>query len=341
MPESTATISAPGPGHQDPLRPRALGRSGLQTLPLALGGNVFGWTVKEEGAFGILDRFIEAGFSLIDTADVYPKWVPGNVGGESEMMIGKWLKSRGNRDRVLLATKVGGEMAPGRKGLSALHIKRALEESLRRLQTDYIDLYQAHYDDPATGFEETLRAFADLIGEGKVRAIGVSNHDVDRLKSALDIGKVHGLPRYETLQPLYNLYDRQDFEQKFAPICRAEGLGVINYYSLASGFLTGKYRNEQDVKASARQRSNRKYLTERGFRILQALDTVAARTGAKQSQIAIAWLIAQPDVTAPIVSATSLQQLEELIVAARLGLDDEARALLNEVSAYEPEAEFT
>jgi aryl-alcohol dehydrogenase-like predicted oxidoreductase len=321
---------------RDPLRARPLGRSGLETLPLALGGNVFGWTVQDKIACDILDRFIDAGFSLIDTADVYPKWVPGNVGGESETMIGKWLKSRGNRDRVLLATKVGGEMAPGSKGLSPEHIKRAVEESLRRLHTDYIDLYQAHYDDPSTGLDDTLRAFSDLIAAGKVRAIGVSNHDLTRLQAALEISKAHGLPRYETLQPLYNLYDREDFEQKLAPVCRAHGLGVINYYSLASGFLTGKYRSEQDVSASARQRSNRKYLTERGFRILRALDAVAARTGTKPAQVAIAWLVAQADVTAPIVSATSVRQLDELVAAARLSLDVEARALLNDASAYAP-----
>ncbi len=317
------------------LRPRPLGRSQLQTLPLALGGNVFGWTADEKSSFAVLDAFVGAGFSLIDTADVYSRWVPGHVGGESESIIGRWLKSRGRRDRVLVATKVAGETAPGKKGLSAQHIKSAVEDSLRRLQTDYIDLYQAHYEDDSVGFEETLRAFSDLIAAGKVRAIGVSNHDVSRVKAALETSKAHGLPRYETLQPLYNLYDRQDFEQKYAPLCRAESIGVINYYSLASGFLTGKYRTEQDVSASLRQRSNRKYMTGRGFRILGALDTVAARTGVKQAQIAIAWLIAQPDVTAPIASATSVQQMEELIAAARLSLDEEALALLNAASAYE------
>lgn len=315
--------------------PRPLGRSGLKTLPLALGGNVFGWTADEQTSFAILDRFVDAGFSLIDTADVYSKWVAGHVGGESETILGRWMKSRGNRARVLLATKVGGEILPGRKGLSAAHIKWAVEESLRRLQTDRIDLYQAHYDDPTVSFEETLRAFGDLIAAGKVRAIGVSNHDAQRLQAALDAAKAHGLPRYETLQPLYNLYDRQDFEQKLAPICRAEGIGVINYYSLASGFLTGKYRSEQDVSTSARQRSNRKYMTQRGFRILKALDAVAARTGAKQAQIAIAWLVSRPEVTAPIVSATSVAQMEEIIAAARLTLDQDALERLNTASAYD------
>jgi aryl-alcohol dehydrogenase-like predicted oxidoreductase len=315
-------------------QPRPLGRSSLKTLPLALGGNAFGWTADEQASFAVLDRFVGAGFSLVDTADVYSKWVPGNVGGESEAIIGRWMKSRGKRSQVLLATKVGGEVAGGGKGLAARHIKNAVEESLRRLQTDYIDLYQAHYDDSATSFDETLRAFGDLIAAGKVRAIGVSNHSLDRLEAAVAAGKAHDLPRYETLQPLYNLYDREEFEQKYAPLCRAEGMGVINYYSLASGFLTGKYRTEQDVSASSRQRTNRKYMTERGFRILRSLDAVAARTGAKAAQIAIAWLIAQPDVTAPIASATSVQQVEELIAAVRLVLDVDAIELLNSASAY-------
>ncbi len=317
------------------LQARPLGRSGLKTPPLALGGNAIGWTADEKTSHDVLDHFVGAGFSLIDTADVYSKWVPGHTGGESETIIGRWLKkSADKRARVLIATKVGGEMGPGRKGLSAQHIKSAVEDSLRRLQTDYIDLYQAHYDDPDTPFEETLGAFGDLMAAGKVRAIGLSNHALDRFKAVIEVSKQPGLPRYETLQPLYNLYDRQDFEQNFAPLCRAEGIGVINFYSLASGFLTGKYRTEQDVSAAARQRSNRKYMTDRGFRILAALDRVAVRTGAKQAQIAIAWLLAQPDVTAPIASATSVQQLEELIAAAHLALDDESMALLNNASAY-------
>lgn len=316
---------------------RPLGRSGLQTLPLAMGGNAFGWTVDEKASHAVLDAFVAAGFSLIDTADVYSKWVPGNVGGESETIIGTWLKSRGQRDRVLVATKVAGEIAPGRKGLSAKHIKSAVEESLRRLQTDYIDLYQAHYSDDAVSYEETLSAFADLIAAGKVRAIGVSNHDAAQLASALAASKQHALPRYETLQPLYNLYDRAEFEQTYAPLCRAEGIGVVSYYALASGFLTGKYRAEADLKASKRQRSNSKYMTERGFRILGALDAIAARTNAKQAQIAIAWLLAQPEVTAPIASATSPAQVDELAAAVRLSLDAESLTLLNAASAYDTE----
>ena len=326
----------PSAAETDPLAARPLGRSGLATPPLALGGNIMGWTASEEASHAVLDRFTGAGFSLIDTADVYSKWVPGHVGGESEAIIGRWLKRRGGRDRVLIATKVGGEIAAGEKGLSARHIKRAVEASLQRLQTDYIDLYQAHYEDPDVGFEETLGAFADLIREGKVRAIGLSNHEIGRFKAALDVARTHGLPRYETLQPLYNLYDREPFERVFAPVCRAEGIGVISFYALASGFLTGKYRSAEDVSASRRQKSNRTYLTERGFRILDALDQVAAETGATQAQVAIAWLVAQPDLTAPIASATSVEQIDDLIAAVRLPLGAEALALLDKASAYGP-----
>jgi len=313
---------------------RPLGRSGLHTAPLAMGGNAFGWTADEKASYAVLDAFVAAGFSLIDTADVYSKWVQGNVGGESETIIGYWLKSRGQRDRVLIATKVAGEIEPGRKGLSSAHIKRAVDDSLRRLQTDYIDLYQAHYSDDQVSFEETLGAFADLIAAGKVRAIGVSNHSADQLAQAIAVSEASGLPRYETLQPLYNLYDRQEFEEEYAPLCRAEGIGVISFYALASGFLSGKYRSEADIKASKRQRSNSRYLNPRGFRILSALDAVAAKTGARQAQVAIAWLLAQPDVTAPIASATSVQQVEELAAAVRLTLDVESLMLLNDASAY-------
>ena len=318
------------------LRARPLGRSGLETPPLAMGGNAFGWTADERASYAVLDAFVDAGFSLVDTADVYSKWVPGNVGGESEAIIGRWFKASGKRSKVLLATKLGGETAPGRKGLSAKHVRSAVEDSLRRLQTDYIDLYQAHYPDDDVAFEETLAAFADLIKQGKVRAIGVSNHSPEQIRASLAAAAAHRLPRYETLQPLYNLYDRAEFEQRFAELCITESVGVISYYALASGFLSGKYRNEADVKASKRQRSNMKYLNERGFTILGALDEVAARTGAKQAQIALAWIIAQPAVTAPIASATSAQQVEELAAAARLKLDAQSLSLLNEASAYEP-----
>jgi aryl-alcohol dehydrogenase-like predicted oxidoreductase len=315
-------------------QPRALGRSGLMTLPLVLGGNAIGWTSDEATSHAVLDRFTDAGYSMIDTADVYSKWVPGNTGGDSERIIGTWIKSRG-REKLLVATKVGGEMAPGEKGLSAKYIRQAVEGSLTRLQTDYIDLYQAHFDDPDTPFEETMSVFGDLIAEGKVRAVGLSNYSVGRFRAVLAASKAAGLPRYETLQPLYNLYDREEFETVFAPVCREEGIGVINFYSLASGFLSGKYRSMEDVQAAKRQKSNSKYMTPRGFRILDALDAVSARTGAKPAQIALAWLVAQPDVTAPIASATSVVQLDELIAAVQLKLDTESLALLETASAYE------
>ncbi len=337
MGEHMQTTSQAGED-QDVTQLRKLGRSGLSVLPLGLGGNAMGWTADEATSHAVLDRFVDAGYSLVDTADVYSRWVPGNVGGESETIIGSWMKSRGKRDKLLVATKVGGEIAPDEKGLSAKHIKGAVEASLRRLQTHYIDLYQAHFDDPAVEFEETLGAFGELIAEGKVRAIGLSNYSVDRFKAVLAASKAHGLPRYETLQPLYNLYDREEFEQVFAPVCREEGVGVINFYSLASGFLTGKYRTQEDVSAARRARSNQKYLTDRGFRILAALDAVSARTGATLAQISLAWLIAQPDVAAPIASATSVQQLDELIAAAQLSLDAEALTLLDRASAYEVKA---
>lgn len=316
------------------LQPRTIGKTELQALPFALGGNAFGWAVDEKTAFGILDRFVDAGFSLVDTADVYTKWVPGNVGGESESMIGHWLTASGKRERVLITTKVGGEMGPGKKGLSANYIRSAVEDSLRRLQTDYIDIYMAHYDDPDTPFEETLGAFGELIDAGKVRALGLSNHDPDRLREVVAASQTPGLPRYDVLQPLYNLYDRQDFEQNYAPICLAENIAVMNFRSLASGFLTGKYRSEEDVRQATRARANRQYMNERGFRILDALDEIAARTGAQQSQVALAWLVARPGVTAPLSSATSVQQLDELIAATRLSLDDDAVQLLDAASAY-------
>jgi aryl-alcohol dehydrogenase-like predicted oxidoreductase len=315
----------------DALRP--LGRSGLAIRPLVMGGNAFGWTADEAASFAVLDAFTDAGFSMIDTADVYSRWVPGHAGGESETIIGRWMKQTGKRDRVLIATKAGGEIEPGRQGLSARHIQYAAEASLRRLQTDRIDLYQSHFADDATPPEETLRAFDDLIRQGKVRAIGVSNHSVAQIEKSLAAAKALDLPRYETLQPLYNLYDRAEFEQAYAPLCRKEGIGVISFYALASGFLSGKYRSEADVKASKRQRSNMKYLNPRGLRILDALDRVSARLGVTQAQIALAWVIAQPDVTAPIASATSTAQVAELVAATRLRLDSETLELLDRASA--------
>lgn len=314
---------------------RSLGNSGLVVAPLALGGNVFGWTVGEADGFEILDAFVSAGFNLIDTADVYPKWVPGNEGGESEVMIGNWLKRSGKRHEVVIATKVGMEMGPNRKGLSKEYIKRAAEDSLRRLQTDYIDLYQSHEDDPETPLEETLEAFSELIDQGKVRAIGASNYTADRLAAALNVSRSLGLPRYESLQPLYNLYDRAVYEDELEPLCVKEGLGVIPYFSLAAGFLTGKYRSEDDVSKSARGGTVKKYLNERGFRILNALDQVAAKHKSTSARVALAWVIARPSITAPIASATSLTQLHDLVEAARLQLDHESIELLNQASAEE------
>ncbi len=312
---------------------RKLGNSGITVAPLALGGNVFGWTVDEPTAFTILDAFVEAGFDLIDTADVYPRWAPGNVGGESETIIGNWMKRRGKRSRVVIATKVGSEMGEGMKGLSRNYILRAVEDSLRRLGTDHIDLYQSHRDDPNTPMEETLRAYEKLIRDGKVRAIGASNFTPERLALALKISGDTGLPRYESMQPLYNLYDRAVFEKTLAPLCIREGLGVITFYSLASGFLTGKYRAESDVRKSVRGQKARTYLTGRGLRILTALDRVAEKYHAQPASISLAWLMAQPGVTAPIASATSTEQLKALTAAAAITLDRESLDLLDKASA--------
>ena len=313
---------------------RMLGNSGLEVAPLAFGGNVFGWTVDEPTSFELLDAFVSAGFNLIDTADVYSRWVTGNQGGESETTIGKWLKRSGNRDKVLIATKVGWEMGPTMKGLSKPYILRAVEDSLRRLQIDYIDLYQSHIDDKETPLEETLAAFAQLIEQGKVRAIGASNYTAERLAEALKVSEQNGIPRYESLQPLYNLYDRTDYEQHLEPLCVQKGLGVINYYSLASGFLTGKYRSEADLGKSVRGGGIKKYLNERGLRILEALDQVARRYDSNPTRVAIAWLIARPSITAGIASATNLAQLNDLIEATNLQLDQTAIELLNQASAY-------
>lgn len=313
---------------------RAIGKSGLKAAPLAFGGNVFGWTVDEVLSFRLLDAFTSAGFNLIDTADSYSKWVPGNRGGESETIIGKWLKRSGRRKDVIIATKVGSEMGPDEKGLSKSYILRAVEKSLQRLQTDYIDLYQSHFDDPDTSLEETLEAYAQLIKQGKVRAIGASNYTAERLSRALDIGKQPGFPGYQSLQTLYNLYDRADYETNLEPLCKKRGLGVLTYFSLASGFLTGKYRSEDSLTGSARGEMARKYVNERGFRILKALDQVAKQSNSKPASVALAWLIARPGITAPIASATSLEQLNDLIDATRLELDHSSIGLLNQKSAY-------
>ena len=312
---------------------RELGKSGLAVSPLCFGGNVFGWTVDEPTSFVLLDAFVASGMNFVDTADVYSRWKPGNSGGESETIIGKWLKSRGGRDNIVVATKVGGDMGQGRKCLAKSYIHKAVEDSLKRLQTDYIDLYQSHWDDPETPIEETLDAYAELIRAGKIRAVGASNYNAARLKEALDVSARRGLPRYESLQPEYNLSERASYEEELEPLCREERIGVICYYSLAGGFLTGKYRSEGDFGKSPRGSRVSKYLNERGQRILQALDEVAAQHRTTPAQVALAWLIARPGLTAPIASATSLEQLEELIGATRLNLDPSSIKRLDQASA--------
>lgn len=315
---------------------RKLGNSGLEVAPLAFGGNVFGWTADEPTSFRLLDAFVAAGLNLIDTADVYSKWAPGNRGGESETIIGKWLKRSSKRDKVVIATKIGMELGPGKKGLSRDYILKGVEDSLTRLQTDYIDLYQSHTDDAGTPIEETLEAYSRLVQQGKVRAIGASNFSAERLKKSLAVSSQYGYPRYESLQPEYNLYERAAYESSLEPLCLQEKIGVIPYYSLASGFLTGKYRSKSDLSQSARGAKVGSYLNERGLRILGALDEVANSHKTKPAQVALAWLMARPSITAPIASATSLAQLDDLIAATRLKLDAESIDLLNAASAYEP-----
>jgi aryl-alcohol dehydrogenase-like predicted oxidoreductase len=300
---------------------RRLGRSNIMVPPLCFGSNVFGWTADEATSFRLLDALAEAGLNFIDTADVYSRWIPGNSGGESETIIGNWMRSRRNREQVVIATKVGSEMGPVQRGLSKAYMRSAVEASLRRLQTDHIDLYQSHRDDPNTPQTETLSVYADLIDEGKVRVIGASNFSAARLKEALDISARMGLPRYECLQPLYNLYERLEFEGELEQVCREHALAVIPYRSLASGFLTGKYRSEKDFGKSPRGQNMSKYLNPRGERILSALDQVALHHAATPAQVALAWLMVRPGITAPIASATRLEQLDDLIAATRLRLD--------------------
>ena len=313
---------------------RTLGRSGLQVSPLAFGGNVFGWTVDPATSFSLLDAWLDAGMNFVDTADVYSRWVPGHRGGESETIIGQWLKKSGRRQQLVLATKVGKDMGDGKVGLRPAYIRQAVDASLQRLQTDYIDLYQSHDDDAGVPLEDVLGTFGELIQEGKVRAIGASNYSAERLALALDTSERHGLARYESLQPLYNLVDRKVFEDALEPLCAERGVGVINFYALAAGFLTGKYRTAADASKSARGKSTTdKYLNPRGLRILDALDAVAARYQATPGQVALAWQIARPAVTAPIASATSLEQLQDLVKATRLQLDAAAIAQLDKTSA--------
>ena len=313
---------------------RKLGNTNLHVYPVTFGGNVFGWTIDEKQSFEILDAFTGAEFNFIDTADVYSRWAPGNEGGESEKIIGKWMKERGNRENLIIATKVGSDMGNGNKGLSKKYILKAAEDSLRRLQTDYIDLYQTHFDDAETPIEETLEAYAQLIKEGKVRHIGASNLTAERLKDSLEIASKNGLPVYETFQPHYNLYEREIFEDGLEPICLGNNLGVLNYYSLASGFLTGKYRSEGDLNKSKRGGGVAKYLNPRGFKILDALDKVASELNSTPATVALAWLIHRPSVTAPIVSATSLKQLDSIIKAPDLAITADQLHFLTSESAW-------
>ncbi|WP_313514678.1 aldo/keto reductase [Pseudomonas sp.] len=309
---------------------RPLGHSGLEIAPLVFGGNVFGWTIDEKTSFELLDAFVDAGLNAIDTADMYSVWADGNQGGESETIIGKWLKANpGKRDKVLILTKVGMELGAGRKGLSRRWIEQAVEDSLRRLQVDSIDLYQSHLFDPEVPLEETLGTYQRLIEQGKVRAIGASNHDAAQLRQALDVSRAKGLPRYATLQPEYNLYDRSGYEGALCDLAIEENLGVITYYSLASGFLSGKYRSRADLNKSQRGGGIEKYLDARGQRILSALDQIADKQRATPAEVALAWLIATPGVTAPIASATRREQLDSLVKAVSLKLDGEDMAVLN------------
>jgi aryl-alcohol dehydrogenase-like predicted oxidoreductase len=318
----------------NPSTRRRLGKSDLQTGPLVLGGNVFGWTADEATSFALLDRFVDAGLSAVDTADVYSAWAPGHQGGESETIIGRWFKAKaGRREKVLLITKVGAPLGPDRSGLSANRILAAAEDSLRRLQTDRIDLYFSHRPDEKVPVEESLRAYETLIQQGKVRAIGASNYSTAQLRQALDAATAAGVPRYEVLQPEYNLYNRASFEGPMRDLAISEGLGVITYYSLASGFLTGKYRSKDDLGKSVRGGNVGKYLDARGARILQALDEVAKAHGAQPAEVALAWLIAREGVTAPIASATSLAQIESLIRATQLRLTAQDIELLSAASA--------
>jgi aryl-alcohol dehydrogenase-like predicted oxidoreductase len=313
------------------MQKRRIGRSELQVAPLMFGGNVFGWTADEATSFSILDAFVDAGLDFIDTADVYSAWVPGNQGGESETIIGKWFRRSGKRDKIVLATKVSKH--PLRKGLSAPNIQAAVEDSLRRLQTDYIDVYFSHDDDTETPLAETLGAYQKLIEAGKVRVIGASNYSGARVEEALAVSRQHGLPEYQLLQPEYNLYDRAEYERDIEPVALANQLGVVVYYSLASGFLSGKYRSQTDLANKARGSRVEKYLNERGLRILDALDRVADAHGSTPATVALAWLIARPSVTAPIASATSIDQLKSLAAAVHLMLTGADVRELDEASA--------
>lgn len=315
------------------MQKRRLGRTDLDIAPLVLGGNVFGWTADEKTSFDILDRFADAGLNAIDTADVYSRWVPGNQGGESEAIIGRWMKARGNRDKVVVITKVGSDMGQGRTDLSAAHIAKAVEDSLKRLQVETIDLYLSHWPDDAVPYDETLAAHQRLIQQGKIRWCGASNLDAGQLQAALKVASQKKLPRYEVLQPEYNLYDRSSFDGPLRDLCMREDIGVITYFSLAKGFLSGKYRSEADLGKSPRGGGIADYLNPRGMRILAALDAVSSRHGATQAEVALAWVIASPGIAAPISSATTIEQTDSLIRSVRLKLTAADIKELDEASA--------
>ncbi len=311
---------------------RELGRSGILVTPFCFGGNVFGWTANEKTSFELLDAMVDFGFDFIDTADIYSSWAPGNKGGESETIIGKWLKNTGKRDKVIIATKVGKPMGLGKQGLSKAYVTKAVEDSLRRLNTDYIDLYQSHDDDKETPLEETLGIFTDLIIEGKVRAVGASNYSGERLQEALTVSRKNGLAQYQTLQPEYNLYSREAYETELSPVVLQNRIGIIPYYALASGFLTGKYRSEADLVKSPRGQGIRKFLNEKGMRILNALDKVAEEYETNPAAVALTWLNTRPGVIAPIASATSIAQLKEITASAHIKLNNSAIELLTSAS---------
>ena len=319
------------------MEPRRLGRTGLYVAPICLGGNVFGWTIDEPTSFKVLDAYVDGGGDFIDSADVYARWAPGNEGGESETVLGNWLAQRGGRDKVIIATKGGSPMGAGphQKGLSRRRIIAAVDASLKRLKTDYIDLYQSHQDDHTTPLDETLRAYSDLIAAGKIRYIGASNYSAWRLTSALWTSERHNFPRYETIQPPYHLLNRADYERELEPMCREYGVGVITYSSLASGFLTGKYRRDGQLPSSQRAGGiQQRYMNERGFAILDAVEGVAQARGATSTQVALAWILARPGMTAPIASATSVEQVGELLGAANVTLSADDLRVLDTASAW-------
>jgi aryl-alcohol dehydrogenase-like predicted oxidoreductase len=316
------------------MQTRTIGTSNIHVVPLMLGGNVFGWTVDAPTSFTILDSFVDHGLNFIDTANMYSTWLPGHQGGESETIIGQWFKQSGKRDKVVIATKIGMKMGDGKEGLAKKYILEEVEASLKRLQTDHIDLYQSHKDDDTVPLQETLEAYQQLIQQGKVRVIGASNYTGPRLTEAMEVAEKHGLTAYQTLQPNYNLHTREDFETNLAPVAEKFALDVIPYFSLASGFLTGKYKTQEDAKGANREAQVGKYFDERGEKILKALNEVARDTGAKQASIALAWLLAQPTILAPIASATSTQQLESLVAAVNLKLDQASLDKLTVASAY-------